>query len=98
MATTNYAKQYEGTEPTTTRHLTIEEAQALPGLLGRIATAMLARHGAYGYTDFEGDTHLLKLVTDGMNGELALTSATPPVGRRSLFEVSLDDIRSGKVQ
>ena len=33
------------------RTVTIDEAKALPGLLGRIAVAMLTRKGEYTYTD-----------------------------------------------
>jgi hypothetical protein len=36
-----------------TEYLTIDEARALPGLLGRIAGAMLAAHGEYRYTNTE---------------------------------------------
>jgi hypothetical protein len=39
------------TNPDETRTLTIEEARALPGMLGRIASVMLERKGEYGFTD-----------------------------------------------
>lgn len=34
-----------------TRALTVEQARALPGMLGRIAPAVLTAHGAYTYKD-----------------------------------------------
>lgn len=43
------------------REITIEEAQALPNLLGRIATAMLRRYGFYGYVRAQ-DGHKVLLV------------------------------------
>lgn len=39
------------TTPDETRTLTLDEAKALPGLLGKVAPAMLARHGVYAFTD-----------------------------------------------
>jgi hypothetical protein len=38
-------------KPDDTRTLTLDEARALPGMLGRIAPLMLAAHGRYGYRD-----------------------------------------------
>jgi hypothetical protein len=59
MGKTKYAKQYEATEPDETRTLTIAEARALPGLLGRVAAAMLTAHGAYGFTDSKTNRRIL---------------------------------------
>lgn len=59
---TKYTKQVEAQPADETRTLTMDEAKALPGLLGRIASAMLARHGVYGYTNATtGRTVLLRL-------------------------------------
>lgn len=33
------------------RHLSADELRALPGLLGRVAPAMVAAHGFYTYVD-----------------------------------------------
>lgn len=33
------------------QELTIDQVKALPGILGRIAAAMVEAHGAYGYVD-----------------------------------------------
>lgn len=37
--------------PDKTRKLTIAEAKALPGMLGRVAPVVLERRGEYGYID-----------------------------------------------
>ena len=50
MAKTAYAKQCEASRPDIRQEMTAEEAATLPGLLGRIAPAMLRRHGCYGFT------------------------------------------------
>lgn len=48
--------------PDETRTLTMAEAEALPGMLGKIASAMLAHRGEYGYTDADtGRKVLLRL-------------------------------------
>jgi hypothetical protein len=47
---TNWTKVYaEGPAPDEEREVTLEEARALGGMIGRIAEAMLRRHGIYGY-------------------------------------------------
>lgn len=38
-------------KPDETRHMTVAEAKALPGLLGVVASAKLQHLGQYGYTD-----------------------------------------------
>lgn len=38
-------------KPDETRTMTLDEVRALPGMLGRIASVMVERHGSYGYTD-----------------------------------------------
>ena len=41
------------------RTLTLTEAKALPGMLGRIAPAMLERHGEYGFVDTATNRRIL---------------------------------------
>jgi hypothetical protein len=44
------------------REITLDQAKALPGLLGRLATTLLGLRGWYGYTDVRsGHTILLVL-------------------------------------
>jgi hypothetical protein len=33
------------------RHMTIDEVRALPGMLGRVATAVVQHRGSYGFVD-----------------------------------------------
>ncbi|MCX7335504.1 MAG: hypothetical protein NTV85_28650 [Hyphomicrobiales bacterium] len=33
------------------RYMTMNEVRALPGLLGRVASAMTQHHGSYGFVD-----------------------------------------------
>jgi len=40
-------------KPDVIREMTPEEAAAMPGLLGRIASAVLRAKGEYGYTEAE---------------------------------------------
>jgi hypothetical protein len=59
MSKTKYAKQHEATEADEVRTVTMEEARALPGLLGQIASAMLTAHGVYGFTDSATNRRIL---------------------------------------
>ncbi len=43
------------------REVTLEEAKALPGMLGRIADVMLRQNGWYGYRTDDGQKHMLVL-------------------------------------
>lgn len=55
--------------PDEERVLTLDEAKALPGFLGRIAPAMLQHHGVYGYTEHpSGRKVLLRLARCGNCG------------------------------
>jgi hypothetical protein len=55
----NTTEENQMTKPDETRTLTLDEAKALPGLLGRIASARLARHGEYGYTEMASGRKIL---------------------------------------
>lgn len=46
---TKYAKQAMASKVDEEHVLTLDEVKALPGMIGRIASAMVAHHGVYTY-------------------------------------------------
>lgn len=61
MNNTTTTPRLKTDQPDVVREITVADAKALPGLLGRIAAAMLEHTGSYTYLEADTDT-LIRLV------------------------------------